>query len=415
MKDMKLEITYLPIGELTPYKNNAKLHPQEQINQIKASIKEFGMNDPIAICGKDNLIVEGHGRLLACQQLGIKEVPVIRLDHLTEDERKAYTLAHNKLTMNTDFDLEMLKMELGDIDLDMSDFGFDDIQLDEVDLDEEVEEDEIPELPAEPKAKTGDLYKLGNHRLLCGDSTKPEDIKKLMGDKRADICFTSPPYNLRAGYKGKDIKHGYITGDGGAYETYEDNLSDEDYASFLSSTLTNALNVSDDVFFNIGYTKGAIKGTAIFLGDNADFFAGAIHWEKSGAFMPMLPGQLGILANRGEPIYMFNNEGRRKAKHPQWKQGQVISNIIETENASDNEDASVHKATFPVALPAHFIQNFTSESVLDIFGGTGTTLIAAEQLGKACYMMEMDPKYVDLIIERWEKLTGQKAEKVEEA
>ncbi len=129
MKDLKLEITYLPLEQLTPYINNAKLHPQKQIDQIKASIAEFGMNDPIAVWGENNIIVEGHGRLLACEQLNIKTVPVIRLDNLTEDQRKAYTLAHNKLTMNTDFDLEMLKTEIENIDLDMGDFGFDDLEI----------------------------------------------------------------------------------------------------------------------------------------------------------------------------------------------------------------------------------------------------------------------------------------------
>lgn len=181
MKDLKLEITYMPTEQLTPYENNAKLHPQEQIDEIKASITQFGMNDPIAVCGSDNIIVEGHGRLIACQQLGIETVPVIRLDHLTEDERKAYTLAHNKLTMNTDFDLDLLKLELQDIDLDMGELGFS-VELEELDLHEndEIVEDEVPDPPAEPKAKLGDIYVLGNHVLMCGDSTKKEDVEKLM-------------------------------------------------------------------------------------------------------------------------------------------------------------------------------------------------------------------------------------------
>lgn len=131
MKDLKLEIVYLPVGQLTPYKNNAKLHPQEQIEEIKASINEFGMLDPIGVWGENNLIVEGHGRLLACEELGIQTVPVIRLDKLTEDQRKAYTLAHNKLTMNSGFDNNMLAVELEDISLDMSNFGFDDITIDQ--------------------------------------------------------------------------------------------------------------------------------------------------------------------------------------------------------------------------------------------------------------------------------------------
>jgi len=146
MKELKLKVIYLPIGEVTPYKNNAKLHPQEQIDQIKSSIREFGMNDPIAVWGDDNLIIEGHGRLIACKQLGFKEIPVIRLDGLTEEQRRAYTLAHNQLTMNTGFDSEILKLELEDINIDMSEFGFD-LDFSETedipdDLEKEMEEAE---------------------------------------------------------------------------------------------------------------------------------------------------------------------------------------------------------------------------------------------------------------------------------
>lgn len=197
MKDLKLEIIYLPTTALTPYKNNAKLHPQEQIDQIKASITEFGMNDPIAVWGESNLIVEGHGRLIACQQLGIKEVPVIQLDDLTEDERKAYTLTHNKLTMNTGFDEEMLKIELGGIDFDMGGLGFD-LELEELNLNDDAEiiEDEVPEPPAEPKTRLGDIYKLGDHRLMCGDSTDEATVALLMDGQKVDLVFTDPPYEL---------------------------------------------------------------------------------------------------------------------------------------------------------------------------------------------------------------------------
>lgn len=177
---MQLEIIYLPTDLLTPYKNNAKLHPQEQIDEIKASITEFGMNDPIAICGKENIIVEGHGRLIACQQLGIKTVPVIRLDHLTEDQRKAYTLAHNKLTMNTGFDLDMLQKEIEDISLDMADFGFGDIDETMPEIEEDGFDFEETEEKPEAKAKPGEVYKLGDHYLMCGDSTKKEDVEILM-------------------------------------------------------------------------------------------------------------------------------------------------------------------------------------------------------------------------------------------
>ena len=178
---MKLEIEYVDIESIKPYKNNAKLHPQEQIEQIKKSIEQFGMDDPIGIW-KDE-IVEGHGRLIACKELGYTEVPIIRLDHLTNEERKAYTLAHNKLTMNSDFDLDILNEELMNFDtIDMKDFGFD-MDLDMNQEPEVIEDDyNIEEnIPEEPKAKRGDIYQLGNHRLMCGDSTNPEDVEKLGG------------------------------------------------------------------------------------------------------------------------------------------------------------------------------------------------------------------------------------------
>ena len=182
----KLEIEYVGIDTIKPYKNNAKLHPKEQIEQIKKSIEQFGMDDPIGIWRDE--IVEGHGRLIACKELGYKEVPIIRLDHLTDEERKAYTLAHNKLTMNSDFDLDILNQELGNIQLiDMSDFGFD--------LDIDIEEPEVIEdnfdiennIPDKPISQIGDIYQLGNHRLMCGDSTIAEDVEKLTGGGRSRL------------------------------------------------------------------------------------------------------------------------------------------------------------------------------------------------------------------------------------
>ena len=194
---MKLKVEYLPIDEIKPYENNAKIHTPEQIEQIKASIRQFGMNDPIGIWSKDNIIVEGHGRLIACQELGYTEIPIIRLDDLTDEQRKAYTLAHNQLTMNTGFDLDILNQELADISIDMQEFGFDEIEEEEV----EIEEDnfEINSVEEEPKAKRGDIYKLGNHILMCGDSTEEKDVLKLMNGHIADLVVTDPPYNVDIG------------------------------------------------------------------------------------------------------------------------------------------------------------------------------------------------------------------------
>ena len=200
----KLKIEYVSIDSIKPYKNNAKLHPKEQIEQIKTSIEMFGMDDPIGIW-KDE-IVEGHGRLIACKELGMTEVPIIRLDHLTDEERKAYTLAHNKLTMNSDFDIDILNQELAGFDtIDMTDFGFELNIEDEAD-ETEVIEDEAPEAPEEPKAKVGDIYQLGEHRLMCGDSTNPDDVDKLMQNDMADLVFTDPPYGVS--YKGTNNPNG---------------------------------------------------------------------------------------------------------------------------------------------------------------------------------------------------------------
>ena len=173
----KLKIEYVPIDSIKPYKNNAKLHPDEQVEQICNSIRETGFNDPIGVWHDE--IAEGHGRLLAAKKLGMKEVPIIRLDDLTDEQRRAYMLAHNKLTMNSDFDVELLDIELANIEtIDMTLLGFDDKETEPIQTQEDDAEIEVPD---EPKAKLGDLYQLGNHRLYCGDSTKEEDVKCLMG------------------------------------------------------------------------------------------------------------------------------------------------------------------------------------------------------------------------------------------
>ncbi len=173
-----MKIEKISIEEIKPYENNAKLHPTEQIEQIKKSIEEFGKNDPIAI-DENNVIIEGHGRLEALKQLDFKEVELIRLTHLNEQQKKAYILAHNKLTMNTEFDFDTLNLELDSIvNFDMSDFGFEKLDFKDENH-QELVEDEIPDVPEKPKAKLGDIYKLGNHRLMCGDSTDIDDIKNL--------------------------------------------------------------------------------------------------------------------------------------------------------------------------------------------------------------------------------------------
>lgn len=227
----KLKIEMLPIDELHAYENNAKLHPQEQIDQIVKSMQEFGNNDPIAI-DENNRIIEGHGRLLALKQMGETEAPIIRLKHLTEEQKKAYILVHNQLTLNTGFDEELLRAELESIvDIDMGEYGFD---LDIIELAEEpadVEEDSDFDTtpPEEPKSKPGDLYQLGRHRLLCGDSTSLDDVEKLMGGEQVDLLITDPPYNVA-----------YEGGTADRLTIQNDDMEDEEFRQFLRDVYASA-------------------------------------------------------------------------------------------------------------------------------------------------------------------------------
>lgn len=380
-----MEIVKININNLKPYKNNAKVHTPEQIEQIKKSIQEFGMNDPIAVWGKDNLIVEGHGRLEALKQLGYNQVDCIRLDHLTDEERKAYTLAHNKLTMNTDFDFDILNEELENItDIDMSDFGFD---LDFEDEEKEVEEDDFDidaNIPEEPKAKYGDIYQLGNHRLMCGDSTKEEDVEKLMNGDKADMVFTDPPY----GYK-------YQSNMRTKSDKFDVLINDDKILDFMKPLK----QVTDGFVFICTTWKVLDKWLPLF--NKYYDLSNMIIWNKGGGGI----GDLKHTFSTDYEIILCSNNGNEIT-------GKRIGSVwsIQKDNANDY----IHATQKPVELSATSILNTTNENdvVLDLFGGSGSTLIACEQLNRKCYMMELDPKYVDVIIQRWENFTGEKAIKL---
>lgn len=269
---MKLKIEYVDINSIKPYEKNAKLHPPEQIEQIKKSIEQFGMDDPIGIW-KDE-IVEGHGRLIACKELGYTEVPIIRLDHLTDEERKAYTLAHNKLTMNSDFDIDLLNEELGNFEtIDMSDFGFDiDLGIEE---EQEIVEDEVPEAPEEPKAKLGDIYQLGNHRLMCGDSTKEEDVNKLVGEQKMDLLITDPPYNVD--YTGKTKE---------AMKIQNDKMENNVFHEFLVKVFTNAYNVlKDGASFYCWYASREVVNFHSSIEESGFTVKQELIWNKNSLVM----------------------------------------------------------------------------------------------------------------------------------
>lgn len=371
----KLEIKYRKISELIPYINNAKLHPEEQVNQIAASIKEFQMNDPIAIDG-DNGIISGHGRLQACMKLKIKEVPTIELSHLSEIEKKAYIIAHNKLTMNSGFDMEMLANELSfldDADFDLSLTGFDDDELEAL-LFEEVEgltdEDEVPDVPDDPISKLGDVWLLGDHHLMCGDSTDAGTVALLMNGVKADLCLTDPPYNL--GFK---------------YNSYKDDKSYNEYKSFCESWFENIKNSSVNQIITSGK-----QNFPMWCEIERPISYGTWYAKNK-----MSGDKISNLALT-EPILFYGKFNRNSR-----------ANDFYSYNVRQQKDTGGHTCPKLVEFFEDLIKSYSIQSVMDIFGGSGTTLIACEKTGRKCYMMELDPVYCDVIRTRWENYTGKKA------
>jgi len=430
----KLEIEYVGIDTIKPYKNNAKLHPREQIEQIKKSIEQFGMDDPIGIWRDE--IVEGHGRLIACKELGFTEVPVIRLDHLTDEERKAYTLAHNKLTMNSDFDLDILNQELATFDtIDMGDFGFE--------LDIDTEEPEVIEddfdvdtnIPDNPVSQLGDIYQLGNHRLMCGDSTKAEDVEKLVGGVEIDLIVTDPPYNVALGeYDTPEIaKIRKRRTDG--LKIKNDYMTNNDFYDFLYNSFENGYNQLKPG--GAYYCWHATTSQMTFqkaLEDTGLIPHQVLIWNKNSLVMGRQDYQW-----KHEPCFYGWKEGAghyfvddrtqttviedKKPDIRKMKKEEMItllediySDKISTTIINENKPSSseLHPTMKPVKLIARLVKNSSriGEKVLDLFGGSGTTLITCEQLDRQCYMMEYDPHYCDAIIKRWESFTGEKAVKI---
>lgn len=389
---MKLKVDYIPIEQLKPYEKNAKIHTPEQIEQIKNSIQEFGMNDPIGIWGEENLIVEGHGRLIACKELGFDEVPVIRLDSLTDEQRRAYTLVHNQTTMNTGFDLDVLNEELDNIDIDMSDYGFD-IEIDDIEEGTEVKEDDAPEVKdGEPKAKRGDIYQLGRHRLMCGDSTSSDDVFKLVGGNTSpavDLLITDPPYNVDYTGKTKD-----------ALKISNDSMDADTFHDFLYNAFINAFStMKGGASFYVWYASKEVVNFSTALADAGLSIKQELIWNKNSLVI-------------GRQDYQWKHEpclyGWKETDSHHWYGDRKQTTVIDFDRPTKSE---LHPTMKPVGLFDYQIKNSTKkgDNVLDLFGGSGTTIMACEQNGRNAYVMEYDPHYIDVIIERWENFTGKKA------
>lgn len=394
-----IKIIEKSIDELIPYENNARIN-DKAVEYVAKSIKEFGFKNPIII-DKDNVIVAGHTRLKALQKLGIETAPCIVVDDLTEEQIKAFRIADNSTAQIADWDLEKLNTELASIDLDMTMFGLDE-QLKEIEREfaPEIIEDEVPEVSeGKAVAELGDIWQLDRHRLMCGDSTKEEDVAKLMNEENADISFTSPPYNAGSQH--------YYGSNESKYEKDNDNKTEEEYRAFLNKYLNCAISFSQYVFCNIQSLAGNKLALIDFLYDNKNLYADTMIWDKQHGQPAM--GR-NVLNSAFEYIHIFSKKAKRSIGVKDFRG--TIDNVLRMSSQRGNEYAKIHNATFSVVFASFFVQNFSIQSVLDLFGGTGTTLIACEQLNRNCYMMELDPKYCDVIIKRWEKFTGKKAEKI---
>jgi len=408
---VKQQIEYVETAKLVPYARNSRTHSDEQVAQICASIKEFGFTNPVLI-DDEGIIIAGHGRTMAAQRLGMKEVPCLRLGHLTDAQKKAYVIADNKLALNAGWDDEMLAIELRELkegDFDLSLTGFDDDELAAL-LAEAVEEgltdeDSVPEAPETPMTVEGDIWVLGRNKIICGDATSIDCWQRL-GIEKGIVAFTSPPYNL-----GSSIK---LTGNtnlknkSSAYETYSDNASYIDYLDLIQSSLNCALSECQVVAFNLQPLANSKRPLMKFMDDNSSRLIDIVTWDKGHA-APVIAQ--GVMSSRYEWIFLFSDrdDASRSIPYASW-QGK-FSNVYQGSPQRNNEYAHIHGATFPVHLPEFVIGDLMNRSrgVVDCFCGTGTTIIAAEKLGKIGYGIELDPKYCDVIVQRWEEFTGKDA------
>jgi len=408
------QIEKIGIEKLIPYAKNSRTHSDEQVAQIAASIKEFGFNNPVLI-GEDDVIIAGHGRVMAARKIGLMEVPCIRLGHLTETQRKAYIIADNRLALNAGWDNELLTIELNELladnfALDILGFDVDELKnlLDPVKPTEGLtDEDEVPEVPEEPKTKPGDIYQLGRHRLMCGDSTSIDAVEKLMGGEEIDFMFTSPPYN--AGDSEKLSGNTHTTDN--KYATYRDDKTQGDYLDFLRGFTNAWMSISKCMAVNIQQLAGNKIAFVEYLEAYKNHLIDIAIWDKKHGAPQMAKN---VMSNRFEYIiFLGQTENPSRAIPTADFQG-TIQNVYEGQPNRNNEFSKVHAATFPVDFPEWAIKSFTKNGSIigDAFGGTGTTMIACEKLGRTNFTMELDPKYCDVIVKRWEDFTGQKAELV---
>ena len=409
---MKIEL--MKIKDLIPYEKNAKRHNKTQIQNVAESIKRFGFAQPLVV-DKDNVLIIGHCRLLAAKSLQIREVPVVRMDNLTEEEVKQLRILDNKLN-ESEWDMELLSDELKDLDMS----GFDiDWELPEEEPEPEIIEDEVPE-EVEPIARAGDIWRLGDHTLICGDSTNTETIARLMNGEKADLLLTDPPYNVNYSSKAGKIQN--------------DNMTDAAFIEFLHAAFTAANeNLRAGAGFYIwhadkkGYEfREAARQTGWLIRQNliwvkSSFTLGRqdyqgqhepclYGWKDGAAHYFIEKRNLTTVIEDQIDLDKMKKEDMKKLLEVLFSE-ETPSTILRAEKPPRSD---LHPTMKPLKLMAKQINNSSKagDAVLDIFGGSGSTLMACEQMNRRCFTCELDPHYCDVIIARWEEFTGRKAEKI---
>ena len=383
------EMQLVPVSKLVPYINNARTHSPEQITKLRASLREFGFINPVII-DRDFNVIAGHGRILAAKEENISEVPCVFADHLTEAQKKAYIIADNRMALDAGWDEELLRVEIESLQAEAFDLaltGFDEKELSKLfDDGTEAEDDDFDvdeELKKPVFSKAGDVWTLGRHRLVCGDSTKPETYETLMQGKRANLVVTDPPYNVN--YEGT------------AGKIKNDNMASEKFFDFLFDAFSNMERVmADDASIYVFHadTEGLNFRKAF---DAAGFYlSGCCIWKKPSLVLGRSPYQW-----QHEPCLF----GWKKSGKHQWYSDRKQTTIWEFEKTKKNTD---HPTMKPIPLLAYAVSNSSMSNtlVLDPFGGSGSTLIACEQMDRSCYTIELDEKYCDVIVNRYIELAG---------
>jgi DNA modification methylase len=385
-----------PIERVIPYANNARTHPEAQVAQIAASMVEFGFTNPL-LAGSDGVLVAGHGRLLAARKLGLAQVPVVVLDHLTPTQRRALVIADNRIAENAGWDEALLHLELEALQADAFDLslvGFDPDDLadllagEEPDAQGQTDDDAVPEVPETPLSQSGDVWVLGPHRVLCGDATDPDAYATLLGDETAAMAFTDPPYNVDYANSPKDKLRGTHR------PILNDNLG-EGFADFLRAALTPLVAHCAGALY-IAMSSSELDTLQAVFRAAGGHWSTFIIWAKNTFTMGRADYQ-----RQFEPILYGWPEGARR----HWCGDRDQGDVWQIKKPARND---LHPTMKPVELVERAIRNSSrpGDRVLDPFGGSGTTLIAAEKSGRVARLMELDPRYVDVIVRRWQEWTG---------